>query len=381
MKNHKLSVTAAVLSAAAVCMTGTVTAADAKAQAQAKPAPAAKAEAKPASAAQKPAPAKPKTLEEVFSFLPDVLATIGSKKITKQDFLKRLGNIPVEYVAQFQPEMLKAQSKQMIAALVEAEIVTALAEQAGIKPSKELAMAMIDKQVQAMPPAQRDMVMQQLKVQGKTLDDIKAEAAKNPDTLRIAAIQQYIDTKIRPTVKVTDADIEKYYRENQNRFMIPEKVGVSHILISTMPDGNARQKPDAAAQEKKDREARAKAENILAQLKQGADFGAIAQKESACGSKANKGDLGEITRGKMVPEFEKAAFALNKPGELSPIVKTQFGYHIIKLNSKTPASMTPLAKVKDTIRKMLEDNAIGKALSDKITAAKKNMNVTVAEIK
>ena len=387
MKNHKLSVTAAVLSAAAVCMTGTVTAADAKAQAQAKPAPAAKAEAKPAPAAkpalvaQKPAPAKPKTLQDVFAFLPDVLATIGSKKITKQDFLKRLGNVPPDYFAQFPPELLKAQSKQMVSALVEAEVVTALAEQAGIKPSKELAMAMIDNQLKAMSPSQRDLVMQQLKVQGKTLDDVKAEAAKNPDTVRIAAIQKYIDTKIRPTVKVTDADIEKYYRENQNKFMIPEKVGVSHILISTMPDGNARQKPDAAAQEKKDREAKAKAENILAQLKQGADFGAIAQKESACGSKANKGDLGEITRGKMVPEFEKAAFALNKPGELSPIVKTQFGYHIIKLNSKTPASMTPLAKVKANIGKMLENEAIGKAISDQITAAKKSMNVTIAEIK
>lgn len=375
MRNHKLSVTAAVLSAAAVCMTGSVTAADAKAQ------PKTAAPAPQAAPAAKPAPAKPKTLDEVFAFLPDVVATIGSKKITKQDFLKRLGNIPVEYVAQFQPEMLKAQSKQMINALVEAEIVTAMAEQAGIKPTKELVAAMIDNQLKAMPPAQRDMVMQQLKVQGKTLDDIKAEAAKNPDTMRVAAIQQYIDTKIRPTVKVTDADIEKFYRENPNSFRVPEKVGVSHILISTMPDGNAKQKPSAAEQAKKDQAAKAKAEKILAQLKQGADFGAIAEKESACGSSRNKGNLGEITRGRMVPEFEKAAFALNKPGELSPIVKTQFGYHIIKLNSKTPASVTPLAQVKGTIRKILEDNAIGKAVSDQIAAAKKSMKVTIAEIK
>ena len=348
-------------------------AAQAKAQPKAAPAPAAKAESK--------TPPKAKTLNDIFAFLPDVLATIGNKKITKAEFLKQLGNVPVEYIAQLQPEMIKAQSKQMISAMVEAELLLALAEKAGIKPSKELAMSMIDQQIKAMPANQRDMIEQQLKLQNKTLKDVKEEAVKDPNTLRLSAIQKYVESKIRPTIKITDADIEKYYRENQDMFRVPEKIRVSHILISTMDDPNAQQKPDAAAKAKKDQEAKAKAEKLLAQIKQGADFGALAEKESACGSKRNKGDLGEITRGRMVPEFEKAAFALNKPGELSPIVKTQFGYHIIKLTSKTPASVTPLAKVKPAIRKNLENNQIAKTVKDQIDAAKKTMNVKIAEIK
>ena len=372
MKTQKLFAATTALSVAAVCMFGTVSAADAKAQ------PKKAAAAKPAA---KPAPAKPKTLEEVFSFLPNVVATIGNKKITKQDFLKQLGNVPVEYIAQLQPEMIKAQSKQMINALVEAEIILQLAEKAGIKSTKEMVMAEFDKKINSLPKEQRDMIEKQLKLQNKTLNDIKQEMVKDPNTIRFSAIQKYIEEKIRPTVKVSDADIEKFYRENQNQFKTPEMVNASHILISTMPDPNAAKKPDAAAQAKKDQEAKAKAEKILAQLKQGADFGALAAKESACDSKKNQGNLGDFQRGQMVPEFEKAAFALTKPGELSPVVKTQFGYHIIKLNSKKPASVVPLAQVKEAIRANLANNGIRKALEAQIAQAKKSMKVSIAEIK
>lgn len=380
MKKQNLFVPATVFTIAAACMFGPLSAADAKVAPKKNVSAPQAAPAKSVPAPQT-APAKSKTLADVFAFLPDTIATIENKKITKQDFLKQLGNIPVEYIAQLQPEMIKAQSKQMINLLVETEIMLLLAEKAGIKPSKELVMSMIDNQLKSMNPQQRDMLEKQLKLQNKTIDDIKKEVVKDPNTVRLSAIQSYIENKIRPSVKVSDADIEKYYRENQNQFKIPEKVNASHILISTMPDPNAAKKPDAAALAKKDQEAKAKAEKILAQLKQGADFGVLAAKESACDSRKNKGELGNFQRGQMVPEFEKAAFALTKPGELSPVVKTQFGYHIIKLNSKTPASVAPLAQVKELIRSNLINNSIRKAVEERINEAKKTMKVSVVEIK
>ena len=389
MKAQKLFVTTA-LTIAGACVFSTVSAADAKA-APKKTAPAAQtapvkkaAPATPAAPAKKAAaqvPAKPKTLDEVFAFLPDVLATIGNRKITKQDFLKQLGNVPVEYIAQLQPEMIKAQSKQMINALVEAEIMLALAEKAGIKSSRETVLAEFDKKIKSLPKEQLDMIEKQLKLQNKTLDDIRKELVKDPNTVRFSAIQKYIEEKVRPTVKVADADIEKYYRENQNQFKTAETVNASHILISTMPDPNAAKKPTAEEQAKKDQAAKAKAEKILAQLKQGADFGALAAKESACDSKKNHGNLGDFQRGQMVPEFEKAAFALAKPGDLSPVVKTQFGYHIIKLNSKKAASIAPLAQVKESIRANLVNGGIRKAVEGQIAEARKTMKVAIAEIK
>ena len=377
MKKQNMFVNATVLALAAVCLVGPVSAADAKAQPK-KAAPAAKAQPKKAAPA---APAKPKTLDEAFAFLPNVLATVGNRKITKQDFLNQLGNVPVEYIAQFQPEMLKMQSKQMLNALVEFEILLTLAEKAGIKVTKEMILAEFDKKLKSLPKEQQDMFEKQLKLQGKTVEDVKKQLVGDPNTTRAATIQKYVEQKVLPQIKVSDAEIEKYYREHQNQFMTPEMVNVSHILISTMPDQNNGKKLTPPEQAKKDAEAKAKAEKILAQLKQNGDFGAIAAKESACPSKQKKGNLGNIRRGQMVPEFEKAAFALTKPGQLSGIVKTQYGYHIIKLISKTPSAPVPLAQVKEMIRAQLKNDSIRKALEDQVTKAKKDLKVTVAEIK
>ena len=229
-----------------------------------------------------------------------------------------------------------------------------------------------------MPKEQLDMITKQLELQGKKLDDIKAEAVKDPNTFKFYAINKWVEDNLKSKVKVTDADIEKYYKEHQDQFKKPETLTASHILISTMPaDG----KPGAAVDPAKDKEAKAKAEKILADLKKGADFGAIAEKESACPSgKQAKGKLPPFTKGQMVPEFEKAAMAL-KPGQLSEVVKTPFGYHIIKLEAKNPASVMPLAQVKEAIKANLEAKALEKQLTETLTKQKTNMNVKINDFK
>ncbi|MBO4647988.1 MAG: peptidylprolyl isomerase [Lentisphaeria bacterium] len=382
MKRTTLIVSAAGLTVAAACLFGTVSAADAKAQPQ-------KAEAKPAAAPaaqpaekQLPAPRKQQTMEEAFSFLPETLATIGDRKITKKELLERIGNVPPEMLAQFPPEVLKARVKQMIDGLVNEEIVIMLAEKAGIKPSKELLLAEMDREIKAMPPQQRDMIEQQLKLQNRTIEDVKKEMANDPMKVRAVAIPVYIREKVKPTIKITDADIEKFYRENQDKFKLPERVSASHILITNRPDENAAVKPDAAALAKLDQEAKAKAEKILAQLKQGADFAKLAAQESACPSKARGGSLGEFTREGMVPEFSKAAFALTKKGELSGVVKTMYGYHIIRLDEKKPAEIHPLdQELKDYLRNYLPEMKLSETIQKQIADAKKSMNVKIAEIK
>ena len=367
MKKQNLFVKAAALTAAAVFTFGTAAAADAKAQPAKKAAPA------PAKA-----PAKVKTIDEVFSFLPPVLATIGDKKITKQDFLKQLGNVPVEYLSQYPAETLKAQTKQMIDEMVKMEILLAVAEKAGYKATPEAVAAMIDKQFKALPKDKQDLFLKQLQMQQKTFEQLKQEMSKNPDAARIAAIQSYVAEKVEPSLKITDADIEKFYRENQNRFRTPALVDVAHILIGNQDGPNA----DPTKKVLTDTELKAKAEKILAQLKQGADFGKMAEKESICPSGKQQGNLGEFPlEGNMDPIFSKAAFALNKPGEISPVVKTQFGYHIIKLNKKTPAAIAPLEKVKPLIKAELTQRGLSLLVDEEIEKAKKTIKVTTAEIK
>jgi peptidyl-prolyl cis-trans isomerase D len=141
--------------------------------------------------------------------------------------------------------------------------------------------------------------------------------------------------QLRAKAVVAPADIEKYYRENQQEFTTPEQVRASHILIKT--EG----RDDAAA--------RAKAEELLKQARGGADFAALAKKNSEDeGSAKNGGDLDFFGRGRMAKEFEDAAFAL-QPGQISDVVKSPFGYHIIKVVDHKPAVTKSLNDVRQQI--------------------------------
>jgi peptidyl-prolyl cis-trans isomerase D len=145
---------------------------------------------------------------------------------------------------------------------------------------------------------------------------------------------------MKAKVTVPPADVEKAYNDNLQQYTTPEQVRASHILLKT--DG----KDDAAV--------KAKAEDVLKQAKAGADFAALAKKYSEDeGSAKNGGDLDYFGRGKMVPEFDQAVFAM-KPGDISDLVKSQFGYHIIKLVDKKAATSRPLNDVRAQITDQLQ---------------------------
>jgi peptidyl-prolyl cis-trans isomerase D len=139
--------------------------------------------------------------------------------------------------------------------------------------------------------------------------------------------------------QVTDQQIAEYYQQHQKDYQVPDEVTARHILIQVA--SNATPQVDAAA--------KAKAEDILKQLQGGADFATLAKKYSDDpGSKDAGGELGPLRRGATVPAFENAAFAL-APGQLSNVVKTQFGYHIIKVEAKQIARVKTLEEVKPQI--------------------------------
>lgn len=152
---------------------------------------------------------------------------------------------------------------------------------------------------------------------------------------------------LKARVSVTDRDIESYYNERRDEFRQEEEVCASHILVKVKAG------PDAKDGHT-DEEARKLAQGILEQLRKGGDFAAIAKKASEDkGSASGGGDLGCFGRGRMLPEFENAAFSLGV-GETSPEpVKTGAGYHIIRVASRREESFLPLAQVKEQIRQQL----------------------------
>ncbi len=150
--------------------------------------------------------------------------------------------------------------------------------------------------------------------------------------------------QIRQNSPVTDDDLKSVYQQNIQQFQVPNRVHAEHILLMTVG------KTDAEVAEIK-----AKADGILAQAKKkGANFEDLAKKYSEDpGSKTKNGDLGWLVQGQTVPEFEKAAFSLNK-GETSDLVKTQYGFHIIKVLDRETAHTKTLDEVKDAIRPQLQ---------------------------
>jgi len=150
--------------------------------------------------------------------------------------------------------------------------------------------------------------------------------------------------KVATTISVTPQDLQSYYDQHQGEYRVSEQVKVRHILIKTPLPG-----PDGKVDEKAVEEARKKAEDVLKQVKAGGDFAKLAEKYSDDpGSAKNGGDLGWIGRGRTVPEFEKAAFSLAK-GQTSDVVKSSYGFHIIRVEDKQVAHLKLLAEVKSEI--------------------------------
>jgi len=155
--------------------------------------------------------------------------------------------------------------------------------------------------------------------------------------------------KIQAGVQVTRDELQAYYNEHRDQYRVPEQVKVSHILIKTPLPG-----PDGKVDEKGVAEAQRRADDLLKQLRAGAKFEDLAKKYSEDpGSAKEGGSLGWFPKGRMVPEFEKAAFSQPK-GQIGEVVKSSFGFHIIRVDDRQEAHLKTLEEVKDQIEPILK---------------------------
>ncbi|MBW7989694.1 MAG: hypothetical protein FVQ84_06730 [Planctomycetes bacterium] len=193
------------------------------------------------------------------------------------------------------------------------------------------------KQIKQLLATQRTpMTLEEFKkttaASGRSFDEIKKQVEQG------MAYQKIVDAQSAGKVNITEEDAKKHYDENPTQFESKEQVRASHILITP--------KADAADPNQEKARAKAKAEDLLKQIKEGADFAALAKANSADPSSAvNGGDLGFFGKGRMVPPFDKAAFAM-ETGKISDIVETRFGYHIIKVTDRKEAGTTSFEQAK-----------------------------------
>ncbi len=330
----------------------------------AKAAPAAEAQATEAKATEAKA-------ADVWQSLPAVVAEVNGQPITRDMVVAMImaqlpnGELPPFFTADFIKQIAPALVRDLVnRKLIEDEIA-----KSGSKVSAEDVKAFLKEQLKAAPKQQIEFMSQQLSREGKTIDQYIDTLAADPNFQKQIAMQKFIEDKVLKNVAVTDEDARKFYDENpqisQYAADPADAVRASHILIKVDDDATDAEKKAALD----------KINAILEQVKADPQkFAEIARAESACGSAVEGGSLGVIAKGQMVPEFEKAAFAL-KPGELSGVVKTQFGYHIVKRDQPRQAGAYPFEELKDRLKMALKAQKEQEAAENFISGLQKAAKV------
>lgn len=198
------------------------------------------------------------------------------------------------------------------------------------------------------------------------LKQANLDEAKLREQMKAGLAQtKWIKSQIEDKVKVTDADAEAFYKQNMKEFEQPDQVKASHILITVPKDASPEdiKKKEAAAQAAYDR------------VKKGEDFAKVANEltEDPSG-KGKGGDLGLFQKGAMVPEFDAKVFSM-KVGDISEPVKTQFGYHVIKLTDKKPARTMPFTEVKEQLTGYLKNQKQQVAVQEVISGLRKDAKI------
>lgn len=284
-----------------------------------------------ATAAVPPAPTPPKPMP---AELPEVIARVNGEAVKKIDLERIIKNMELSANQPIPPDR---RDEIMRRALDQLVTYTVLSQE---MRARKVAVTDAEiegnlKQMQAQFPNEQEF-KKALETRGMTVERLRADARVD------MSINKMMEAELASTAAPTDAQVREFYDKNPDKFEQEEALRASHILI------RVDEKADEAAKKK----ARAQADEVLKQLKGGADFAELAKKHSADGSAAQGGDLGFFPKGQMVPAFDQAAWAL-KPGEMSDIVTTQFGHHIIKAAERRAGSTVPFEQVSARITEYL----------------------------
>lgn len=253
-----------------------------------------------------------------------VVGRVGEKEIKQADVDKRLAIFKL-----FSPDFDAStiDRADIVDQLLEEQAVLLEADKEGISVKEEeveAAMEEIKTGLEGQFGDEKKM-NSALKKFSVTMDDLKEIVVTN---LKI----QQLYTKVTADVKVTDDEVQKYYQDHIAEFKMPEQVKASHILVEEEKVAN----------------------ELKARLDKGEDFAELAKEFSTDpGSRESGGELGYFPAGKMVQEFDQVAFS-TPVGEISPVTKTTFGYHIIKVEDKKPAYTLTLEEVKPFLSMQLE---------------------------
>ena len=313
--------------------------------------PAAAAEAPAAPKAQTPPPPQP-----MPAVLPEVLARVNGEPVTKIDFERLLKNMELNQgpiPAPRRDEILRAALDQLITYQV--------MKQEAAARKVAVTDADLDSRVKQMQGKMNDeQFTKALADRSTTAEQLRADARVD------MMIDKMMEGELSSIAAATEPEAKAFYDQNPDKFKQGEAIRASHILVMVKSDADDPTKAKA----------RAKIDDLLKRVKAGEDFSKLARENSDDGSKDQGGDLGFFSKGQMVPAFDQAAFAL-KPGEVSEVVTTQFGHHIIKLVERKDATVVPYDKVQPQILEFLSNQKKRERVNGFVEDAKKRAKIEV----
>ena len=310
--------------------------------------------AQPAGAPGQPAAAKP-----VPAVLPETLAKVNGEAIDRAELERAVKGIEARAGSPLPPDRRDEVLRGLLDQIITFRVLAAEAPGLKITVSDADVEARLAQLKQNFPNEQA--FQQALTAQGLTLDALQRQ------TRMSLLVSKVVDAEVTSKLAVADADVSAFYEKNPDQFKEGEAVHASHILFAA---------PQTATPADKQK-ARAKAEAALKAIRAGADFATLAREQSQDpGSAKNGGDLGFFPKGQMDPAFEAAAFSL-KPGTVSGIVETSFGFHIIKVVERRAPRTLPLTEVSGQIKQYLTQQQREAKLNAFITEAKSKAKIEI----
>ncbi|MFO7821799.1 MAG: peptidylprolyl isomerase [Lentisphaeria bacterium] len=299
-------------------------------------------------------------INSAFDFLPDVVAECNDISITDSDVKDALPPQLMMYMARGNtppPDSLKQIARQTVTQLINQKLLEQAAAKAGFATDTTAA----EKQVEAIRQKIGDEKFQA----GLKHQNVSREELVQTFAVRMA-VNKWIEADIIPTIEPGTDQLKEAYEKRKADLREPEKMEASHILVK-IDDG-----ADAATIKK----ARAEIDGLAEQIENGTDFAELAKANSDGPSAKNGGNLGEITPGDTVKPFNDAAFALQE-GEVSKVVKTSYGFHIIKAGKKTPAHTPAFDQVKEKLKQQLIGEKMNQKLGTVIEEARQKADIQV----
>ena len=293
--------------------------------------------------------------DELNIKLPKVVARVNDQDIKGDVIFRELKKASVQYKKRGMPlttEQEKSAAKTLIDDEIDRILLVLKAKEMGVKVSEETLLERL-KKVKAK--FKSDSIFEhRLSDRGMTVEQYKQELEID------MYMDQLIKKEIEPKIKISEKDSQAYYDKNKSKFTTQEKVRASIMLLKFNPkEGKAGEQAVLK-----------KFESILDQVKNGADFGALAQQHSQDSLASKGGDLGFFTQKQMLPAFSSRAFKM-KVGEVSEIFRTGHGFHVIKVTDRKPGVLSPFATEKEHIEKFLADKKVSQATRDYIETLKK----------